>query len=101
VTVVDEAARGRRIAASMSKLAPCRASRRTHSFQLRSRREGTCAEGARLNIIEIPATARCEDCGLEFPITISLRMLVRLLSQNAAARGELNVRSIELEPQER
>ena len=88
VTLVDEAARGRRIArvnveiGAMSGVAPDAVA---FSFDLVT--QGTCAEGAKLNIIEIPATARCEDCGLEFPMHRSLyRMLLRLLSQDAAAR---------------
>ena len=88
VTLVDEAARGRRIArvnveiGAMSGVAPDAIA---FSFDLVT--QGTCAEGAKLNIIEIPARARCEDCGLDFPMCRSLyRMLLRLLSQDSAAR---------------
>jgi hydrogenase nickel incorporation protein HypA/HybF len=102
VTLVDEAARGRRIArvnveiGAMSGVAPDAI---TFSFDLVT--EGTCAEGARLNIIEIPATARCEDCGLEFPMTdLFTACSCGSFRKTLLRGGELNVRSIELAPQE-
>ena len=103
VTLVDEAARGRRIACVnieigvMSGIAPDAVA---FSFDLVT--EGTRAEGARLNIIEIPATARCEDCGLEFPIADLLTACSCGSFRRTLLRGdELNVRSIELEPERR
>ena len=79
VTVVDEAARGRRIACVNVEIG--------------------AVSG---NIIEIPATARCEDCGLEFPITdLFTACSCGSFRKTLLRGGELNVRSIELEPQER
>jgi hydrogenase nickel incorporation protein HypA/HybF len=100
VTVIDAAARGRRIVrvnieiGAMAGVAPDAVA---FSFDLVT--DGTCAEGARLNIIEIPATARCEDCGLDFPLTDHFTACSCGSFRKTLLRGgELNVRSIELEP---
>ena len=102
VTLVDEAAHGRRIArvnieiGAMSGVAPDAVA---FSFDLVTL--GTCAEGAKLNIIEIPAEARCEDCGQEFPVADLFTACSCGSFRKALLRGgELNVRSIELEPEE-
>lgn len=100
VSLVEEAARGRRIArvnveiGAMSGVAPDAVA---FSFDLVT--EGTRAEGAKLNIIEIPAIARCEDCGLDFPIADLLTACACGSFRRTLLRGgELNVRSVELEP---
>ncbi len=70
----------------------------TFSFELVA--EGTCVQGAFLNILEIPAAARCENCGGEFAVTSTTFICDCGSFRHILVRGgELLVRSIEVEPE--
>lgn len=102
VELASEAADGKRVTSvnvEIGSASGVLAEAVAFSFELVA--EGTCVRGAALNILEIPASARCEVCGEEFSITSTPAICVCGSFRHKLLRGgELLVRSIELAPQD-
>jgi hydrogenase nickel incorporation protein HypA/HybF len=101
VSLVDEAAKGRRIRRvniEIGTLSGVMSDAVAFSFDIVA--EGTAADGATLNIQEVAALARCDECGREFPISTLLTPCVCGSHRQTLLRGdELNILNIELEPE--
>lgn len=101
VTLAGEAAQGRRVTrinVEIGALSGVLADSVAFGFDLLA--EGTPIEGAKLNILQITALARCDDCGQEFMLAQRATACSCGSFRHALLRGdELSVRSIELEPE--
>ncbi|PWR23125.1 hydrogenase maturation nickel metallochaperone HypA [Zavarzinia compransoris] len=98
VAIVGEAAKGRPVGTvtlEIGMLSGVLAEAIAFCFEIVA--EGTAAEGARLDIRQVPGRARCGDCGQEFdtpdlftPCPCGSRNVTRIAGE------ELKIRSIEL-----
>lgn len=99
VELVEEAARGRRvrrIALEIGVLSGVMSEAIAFCFDIVA--EGTPAEGAVLDINEIPAVARCDTCGTEFECPSELAACGCGSYRLTYLRGrEIKVKSIELD----
>ena len=101
VLLTSEAAKGRRILqvnieiGAMSGVLPDAVA---FSFDIVA--EGTVAQGAVLNIQEISAVARCDECAREFQISALITPCVCGSTRQTLLQGdELKILNIELEPE--
>lgn len=99
VAIVGEAANGRRVrrvTLEIGKLSGVVPDAIAFSFDLVA--EGTAAAGALLEIREIDARARCDDCGAQFAVSSFLAACACGSRRLAHVAGEeLNIKSIDLE----
>ncbi len=61
--------------------------------------QNTIASGAYLNVEEVPVSARCKDCGVDFPVAEYEYFCPKCKSANVEVTGgtELKVKDIEIE----
>ncbi|MET7772284.1 hydrogenase maturation nickel metallochaperone HypA [Nocardia sp. NPDC005366] len=62
--------------------------------------EGTVAEGASLEIVDVPGAAQCRDCGAEFVLTDPILLCPECGGVNVDVRAgqELRITSMEVSP---